>query len=143
LAAQQEVGLFSHRRHERRDRNCSNVVRDWPFTSALIGAGVTKTGKEQETNRSVFGKSLGPKAEDTMWLLKGILVGTAIFVAGFALYVAVFMRQNASRYPKVADRGKDMSFDFFTLVRFLILQSPLFYAAFVGALLIGCSLVTF
>jgi hypothetical protein len=78
-----------------------------------------------------------------MWLLKGILVGTAIFVAGFALYLAVFMRQNASRYPKVADRGKDMSFDFFTLVRFLILQSPLFYAAFVGALLIGCSLVTF
>jgi hypothetical protein len=78
-----------------------------------------------------------------MWMLKGILVGTAIFVAGFALYLAVLMLQNASHHPKAADRGDDLSFDFFTLVRYFILQSPLFYAAFVGALLIGFSLVTF
>jgi hypothetical protein len=78
-----------------------------------------------------------------MWLLKGILVGAAIFVAGFALYLTVFMRQKASHYPNTADRGEDISFDFFTFVRYLILQSPLFYAAVVGALLIGCSLVTF
>jgi len=77
-----------------------------------------------------------------MWLLKGILVGTAIFVAGFALYLAVYMRQNASHSANAAEPGEAASFDFFALVRYFILQSPLFYAAFVGALLIGCSLVT-
>jgi hypothetical protein len=78
-----------------------------------------------------------------MWLIKGILVGTAIFVAGFALYLTMFMPQHASRYAKVADQGQDISPDFFRLLRYFILQSPLFYAAFTGALLIGCSLVTF
>jgi hypothetical protein len=143
LAAQQEVGLFSRRRLKRRDGNCSSVVRDWPFTSALIGTDFKKTGKGQESNRRVLGKSLGSKAEDIMWMLKGILAGTAIFLAGFALYLAVLMRQKAWHYAKAADRREDIGFDFFTLVRYLILQSPLFYAAFVGALLIGCSLVAF
>jgi hypothetical protein len=78
-----------------------------------------------------------------MWMLKGILAGSAIFVVGFALYLAVLMRQKASHDPKAAERGEYISFDFFTLLRYLILQSPLFYAAVVGALLIGCSLVTF
>ncbi len=78
-----------------------------------------------------------------MWMPKGILVGTAIFVAGFVLYLAVFIRQSASHHLKSADRGEDISFDFFPLVRYFILQSPLFYAAFIGALLVGCSLVTF
>ena len=78
-----------------------------------------------------------------MWMLKGILIGIVIFVTGFSLYLAAFMRQKASHHPKAAVRGEDIGFDFFTLVRYLILQSPLFYAAVVGALLIGCSLVTF
>jgi hypothetical protein len=78
-----------------------------------------------------------------MWMLKGILVGAAIFLAGFAIYLVAFMRQRASQSPKATDQGEDLKSDFFTLVRYLILQSPLFYAAVVGALLIGCFLVTF
>jgi len=76
-------------------------------------------------------------------MLKGILLGTVIFVTGFSLYLAVFMRQKGSRYPRAGERREEMSLGVFTLVRYFILQSPLFYAVFVGALLVGCSLVTF
>ncbi len=78
-----------------------------------------------------------------MWMLKGILVGTAIFVVGFAIYLAAFMRQKGSRYAKAGGRREEMSFGVLLLVRYFILQSPLFYAAFIGALLIGCSIITF
>jgi hypothetical protein len=76
-------------------------------------------------------------------MLKGTLVGTVIFATGFSLYLAAFMRQEGPRYPKAGERLEEMSPDVFTLVRYFILQSPLFCAAFVSALLIGCSLVTF
>lgn len=74
-----------------------------------------------------------------MWMLKGLLVGTSIFATGFILYLAIWWRK-PSQYPKPGDRG-EIAFDFFTLLRHVFLESPLFYAAFVGALLIGCSLV--
>jgi hypothetical protein len=79
--------------------------------------------------------------DDTMWLLKGILVGMSIFAIGFILYLAICMWRKPSLYPKAGDPGGEIAFDFFTLLRHVFLQSPLFYAAFVGALLIGCSLV--
>jgi chromate transport protein ChrA len=77
-----------------------------------------------------------------MWILKGILVGTAIFVTGLLLYLAAFIWQNGSHYPKSGDRREEIGSDVFTLIRYFFLQSPLFYAALVTALLIGCSLVT-
>ena len=40
-------------------------------------------------------------------------------------------------------KGGETTFDFSALLRHVFLQSPLFYAAFLGALLLGCSLVTF
>jgi hypothetical protein len=42
---------------------------------------------------------------------------------------------------EAGDRGGEIAFDFLALLRHVFLQSPLFYAAFIGALLIGCSLV--
>lgn len=78
-----------------------------------------------------------------MWLLKGILVGMSIFVIGFILYLAVFAWRKPARFAKSGDPGGEIAFDFFTLLRYVFLQSPLFYAAFLGALLIGFSLVTY
>lgn len=78
-----------------------------------------------------------------MWIRRGILVGTVIFVTGFVLYLAAFVLHNASHYPKVGDRREEMGFDVFSLIRHFCLQTPRFDAAFVGALLIGCSLVSF
>jgi hypothetical protein len=79
-----------------------------------------------------------------MWLLKGIAVGMSIFATGFILYLAAVLTwRKPSQYPKPGDRGGEFAFDFFTLLRYVFLQSPLFYAAFVAALLIGCSLVSF
>jgi hypothetical protein len=79
-----------------------------------------------------------------MWLLKGILVGMAIFVIGFALYLALLTWRKPLQYPKPSEsEGGETTFDFFALVRHVLLQSPLFYAVFLGALLLGCSLVTF
>ena len=79
-----------------------------------------------------------------MWLLKGILVGMSIFVIGFALYLALFTWRKPLQYRKPSEReGAETTFDFFALLRHVFLQSPLFYAAFLGALLLGCSLVTF
>jgi hypothetical protein len=51
------------------------------------------------------------------------------------------MWRKPSQYPKPGDRGGEIAFDFLALLRHVFLQSPLFYAAFIGALLIGCSLV--
>lgn len=79
--------------------------------------------------------------DDTVWLLKGILVGMSIFATGFILYLAICMWRKPSQSPQPGDRGGEIAFDFFALLRHVFLQSPLFYAAFVGALLIGCSLV--
>jgi hypothetical protein len=76
-----------------------------------------------------------------MWLLKGLLVGMSIFATGFILYLAICIWRKPSQYPQPGDRGGEIAFDFLALLRHVFLQSPLFYAAFVGALLIGCSLV--
>jgi hypothetical protein len=78
-----------------------------------------------------------------MWLLKGTVVGISIFVVGLTFYVAVFMWRKPSRYAQKGDRGGEIAFDSFTFLRYIVLQNLLFYAAFVGALLIGCSLVPF
>jgi hypothetical protein len=78
--------------------------------------------------------------DNTMWLLKGVLVGMSIFVIGLMLYLAICMWRKPSQHPKSGDRG-EIAFDFFPLLWRFFLQSPLFYAAFVSALLIGCSLV--
>jgi hypothetical protein len=68
----------------------------------------------------------------------------SIFVIGCALYLARFTWRKPLQYPKPSEReGGETTFDFFSLVRHVFLQSPLFYAAFLGALLLGCSLVTF
>ena len=79
--------------------------------------------------------------DNSMWLLKGLLVGMSIFATGFILYLAICLSWKPSVYPRPGDRGGEIAFDVFTLLRHAFLQSPLFYAAFVGALLIGCSLV--
>lgn len=78
-----------------------------------------------------------------MWILKGILLGTAMFVTGFVLYLVAFMWRKASDYPKPTAGQGETGFEVFTLVQHVFLHSPLFYAAFVGALLIGCSIVAF
>jgi hypothetical protein len=79
--------------------------------------------------------------DNSMWLLKGLLVGMSIFATGFILYLAICVWRKPARYPKPGDRGGEIAFDLFTLLRHVFLQSPLFYAAFVGAPLIGFSLV--
>lgn len=78
-----------------------------------------------------------------MWLLKGILVGMSVFVVGLTFYLAAFMWRKPSLNAKTGKRGEEIAFDSFTFLRYAVLQSPLFYAAFIGALLIGCSLVAF
>jgi hypothetical protein len=78
-----------------------------------------------------------------MWLLKGILVGMAIFVTGLTLYVTVFTWRRSPWNPQTGDRRGEIGFDFFSLLRYAVLQSPLFFAAFIGTLLIGCSLVAY
>jgi hypothetical protein len=79
-----------------------------------------------------------------MWLLKGILVGMSIFVIGFALYLALFTWRKPLQYSGPSEREEgEITFDLLALVRHVFLQSPLFYAALFGALLLGCSLVRF
>jgi hypothetical protein len=74
----------------------------------------------------------------------GILVGISIFVIGCALDLALFTWRKPLQSPKPSERaGRETTFDFFAFVRHVFLQNPLFYAAFLGALLLGCSLVTF
>ncbi|MFZ0521651.1 MAG: hypothetical protein WAN14_06220 [Candidatus Acidiferrales bacterium] len=84
---------------------------------------------------------MGHKMDNTMWLLKGLLIGTSIFATGFILYLAIGTWRKPSQYSRPGDRGGEIASDFFTLLRHFFLQSPLFYAALVGALVIGCSLV--
>lgn len=79
-----------------------------------------------------------------MWLLRGILVGIAIFAIGFAFYLALFTWRKPLQYPQPCESEEgETTFDFFALVRHVFLQSPLFYAVFLGALLLGCFLVKF
>lgn len=78
-----------------------------------------------------------------MWLLKGILVGMSVFVVGLTFYLAAFMWRKPSPNAKAGDRGGAIALDSLTFLRYAVQQSPLFYAAFIGALLIGCSLVAF
>jgi hypothetical protein len=78
-----------------------------------------------------------------MFVVKGILLGTAMFVVGFVLLMATFIRRKTLYHPKPSAGQEEIDFDVSTLVRHVFLHSPLFYAAFVGALLIGCSIATF
>jgi hypothetical protein len=77
-----------------------------------------------------------------MWILKGVLLGAGMFAACFMLYLVAFVWK---MFSHDSNRSADQSsgFDAFTLVRHAFLHSPLFYAAFIGTLLIGCAMVAF
>jgi hypothetical protein len=78
-----------------------------------------------------------------MLIFKGAILGIGLFVFGFAVYVMAFMWWESSNYPTpTAGRGA-VGFDVFTLVRHVFLSSPLFYAALIGAIVIGWSIVAF
>jgi cytochrome c biogenesis factor len=77
-----------------------------------------------------------------MWILKGVLLGAGMFAAGFMLYLAAFSGKMAWHDPNPST-DQTAGFDASTLVQHVFLHSPLFYAAFVGALLIGCAMVAF
>lgn len=77
-----------------------------------------------------------------MWILKGVLLGAGMFAAGFMLFLVAFAWKMSSHDPNPST-DQTAGFDAFTLVQHLFLHSPLFYAAFAGALLIGCAMVAF
>jgi hypothetical protein len=66
-----------------------------------------------------------------------------MFVVGFVLCIAAFMWRKTRYHPKPSAGQEEMDFDALTLVRHVFLHSSLFYAAFVGALFIGCAVVAF
>jgi hypothetical protein len=77
-----------------------------------------------------------------MWILKGVLLGAGMFAAGFLLYLMAFVWKMSWHDPN-PDTDQTSGFDALTLVQHVFLHSPLFYAAFLGALLIGCATVAF
>ena len=77
-----------------------------------------------------------------MWILKGVLLGAGMFAAGFLVYLMAFVWKKSSEDPN-PDTDQTSGFDALTLVQHVFLHSPLFYAAFLGALLIGCATVAF
>jgi hypothetical protein len=77
-----------------------------------------------------------------MWILKGVLLGVGMFAAGFMLYLVAFAVKMSSRDPN-PDTSQTAGFDAITLVQHVFLHRPLFYAAFVCTLLIGCAMVAF
>jgi hypothetical protein len=78
-----------------------------------------------------------------MLILKGTILGIGVFVLGFAVYLMAFMWWESSTYPMpTAGRGA-VGFYVLTLVQHVFLSSPLFYAALIGAIVIGWSIVAF
>ena len=78
-----------------------------------------------------------------MLILKGTVIGTGMFVLGFAVYLIAFIWRESSNYPKPTAGQGALDIDVFTLVRHVFLTSPLFYAALIGAIVIGWSVVAF
>jgi hypothetical protein len=76
-----------------------------------------------------------PQAEDATFVVKGILLGTAMFGVSFMLLMAAFIWRKSLYHPKRSAGQDEIDFDVLTLVRHVFLHSPLFYAAFLGALL--------
>jgi hypothetical protein len=66
-----------------------------------------------------------------------------MFVVSFVLLMAAFIWRKSLYHPKRSAGQEEIDFDVLTLVQHVFLHSPLFYAAFVGALLLGCSIVAF
>jgi hypothetical protein len=66
-----------------------------------------------------------------------------MFVVSFVLLMVAFIWRKSLYHPKRSAGQEEIDFDVLTLVQHVFLHSPLFYAAFVGALLIGCSIVAF
>jgi hypothetical protein len=77
-----------------------------------------------------------------MLILKGTILGIGMFVFGFAVYVMAFMWESSNYPTPTAGRGPVGS-DVLTLVQHVFLPSPLFYAALIGAIVIGWSIVAF
>ncbi len=78
-----------------------------------------------------------------MWILKGLVLGAGIFVLGFAVYLVAFVWRESSNAPKPLAGQAAVGIDVFTLVRHVFLTSPLFYAALLGTIVIGWSIVAF
>ena len=81
--------------------------------------------------------------EAAVWLLEGLLLGTAIFVIGFALYLVAHIWRMVAFSPTPSAGQGQIGWDVVTLIRRTFLHSPGFYAAFIGCLLIGCAIVGF
>jgi hypothetical protein len=72
-------------------------------------------------------------------LLKGFVLGTGMSFVGFVIYLFVFMSREASQHNGAGTIGVDPV----TLIQHVFLRSPLFYAAFLGAIAIGCFVVAY
>jgi hypothetical protein len=65
-----------------------------------------------------------------MWILKGSLLGVALFVAGLSLFLFAALR------PFHADRAIGLN-----ALGGLTIHNPMFWAALVASLVIGCAIV--
>jgi hypothetical protein len=65
-----------------------------------------------------------------MWLTKGIVLGTGLFVIGFLVYGIAFARRIGVGWNSVVMLD----------VKALTVRNPFFWLAFVGALMVGCAM---
>jgi hypothetical protein len=66
-----------------------------------------------------------------------------MFVVGLVVCIVAFMWRKTAHHPEPSAGQEEMDFDVLTLLRHVFLHSLLFYGAFIGALLFGCSIVAF
>lgn len=69
--------------------------------------------------------------EESMWLLKGIVLGAVLFVIGFFAYAFAVARRIHLR----------TEYGLGDLLTTLTFRNPYFWLAFAGALMIGCAMV--
>jgi hypothetical protein len=65
-----------------------------------------------------------------MWIVKGALLGTGLFLVGTAFFLV------AVASPLRANKATGLS-----VIAGLTIHNPLFWAAFVASLVIGCAIV--
>lgn len=68
-----------------------------------------------------------------MWMLKGLLLGAAMFVVGAITYLVLALRADAQHSES---RAVGLS-----VISYLTVYNPYFWASLVAALVIGCAIV--
>ena len=64
-----------------------------------------------------------------MWIVKGSLLGSALFVVGCVAFLIATLWHSGARATGV------------TVLQSLTIQNPLFWVALVGSVMIGCAIV--